>query len=266
MAGTTMTGATMTGATMTGATATDPAAPGLAPAAGRGAVSLRTRPADPHQAVRTGEGTGTRAGRSTRSGRRPQAGRRSKRLILIAGAAVLVLGAGTVGVMVLKPHGGGPAHVVAVQPKLGDFTRKPELEQQLNASQIRQQVIAKSSGQARNVVSAVYENDASAAGGSGSSPQILLFIGGNLSGVSPDGFVAGFSGQFKSAQTVSAGSMGGSASCVAAKTAGEVSLCAWADNDTFGVVASPTMSVAQLSAQMRTIRPLVERPAPHKPA
>jgi hypothetical protein len=261
----------MAGPTRTGPAVTDPAATGPTSAAGRGTVALRPRPTDPDQAVRTGEGsgtgsgTGTRARPGTRSGRRPQAGRSRKRLMLAAGAAVLVLGAGTVGVMVLKPNGGGPAHVVVVQPKLGNFTRKPALEQQLNANKIRQQVIAKSSGQARNVVSAVYENDASASGGSTSAPQILLFIGGNLSGVSPDGFIAGFSGQFRGAQTVSAGASGGSASCVAAKTAGEVSLCAWADNDTFGVVASPTMGVEQLSAQMRTIRPLVERPAPHPP-
>jgi hypothetical protein len=38
-------------------------------------------------------------------------------------------------------------------------------------------------------------------------------------------------------------------------------MCIWADNDTFGVVASPTMSLTQLSAQMREIRPTLEQPA-----
>jgi hypothetical protein len=40
--------------------------------------------------------------------------------------------------------------------------------------------------------------------------------------------------------------------------AGSVALCTWADNDTFGLVASPTMDAAQLGAQMRAIRPDVE--------
>ena len=53
------------------------------------------------------------------------------------------------------------------------------------------------------------------------------------------------------------------AACVDARgsAAGSVSLCTWADGDTFGVVASPTMGLSQLAAQMRAIRPSVERPA-----
>ena len=39
---------------------------------------------------------------------------------------------------------------------------------------------------------------------------------------------------------------------------GQPAECAWADNDTFGVVASPAMNVSQLAAQMRAIRPDVE--------
>ena len=84
-----------------------------------------------------------------------------------------------------------------------------------------------------------------------------------LSGISPSGFISSFTTQFKGAQNTSAGSMGGQAACVNAQAnvTGSITLCLWADNDTFGVVASPTMSVAQLAAQMRTIRPLVERVA-----
>jgi hypothetical protein len=40
-----------------------------------------------------------------------------------------------------------------------------------------------------------------------------------------------------------------------------VALCTWADSDTFGLVASPTMDAVQLGQQMRTIRPSVEHPA-----
>jgi len=38
-------------------------------------------------------------------------------------------------------------------------------------------------------------------------------------------------------------------------------MCTWADSDTFGVVASQTMTLGQLSAEMRAIRPGVERSA-----
>jgi hypothetical protein len=92
---------------------------------------------------------------------------------------------------------------------------------------------------------------------------VFLFIGGRLSGVSPSGFIASFTKQFQGASSTSAGSMGGQAACVNAQAsaAGNVALCTWADNNTFGLVASPTMDATQLGARMRAIRPLVERPA-----
>jgi hypothetical protein len=158
-------------------------------------------------------------------------------------------------------HGGGRTHVLVIPDKLGTFVRKPQLEHQMNIGAVRQQVIAKSAGQASHVVSAVYEN--STAVSATGQPQIMLFIGGNLAGVSPSAFVSGFTTEFRGAQAASPGSMGGSASCVKAQAAAPagVALCIWADGDTFGVVTSPTMDDAQLSAQMRAARPLIERPA-----
>jgi hypothetical protein len=123
-------------------------------------------------------------------------------------------------------------------------------------------VVSKSAGQASNVVSAVYENSAGVS--NSAPPQIVLFIGGNLTGESPSGFISSFSQQFKGAQYTSAGMLGGRAACVTANGSGgsgSVSLCTWADSDTFGVVASPDMGLTQLAAQMRTIRPGVERQA-----
>jgi len=139
--------------------------------------------------------------------------------------------------------------------------RRTQLEQQMNAKALKQQVIAKSAGQASNMVSAVYENKAGVSGNA--PPQIFLLIGGNLAGVSPAGFITSFTAQFKGAQATSAGSLGGQAACVDARgsAAGGVALCTWADGDTFGVLTSPTMNLAQLAAQMRAIRPSVERSA-----
>jgi hypothetical protein len=182
------------------------------------------------------------------------------RIWLLAGAAglVVVLSLLVGGTLLLGHH--GPTHTLVTPAKLGSFVRSTQLEQQMGARNLQQQVISRSAGQASHVIYAVYENNAAASGG---SSEVILFIGGHLSGVSPSGFISSFSTQFKGAHSTSPGSMGGSAACVNANAnvTGQVALCTWADNDTFGVVASPTMSEAQLAAQMRIIRPQVEHTA-----
>jgi hypothetical protein len=170
-----------------------------------------------------------------------------------AGLAVAVLVAG-VGYFVLS--GKGPAHVLVTPGKFGVYVRRPQLEQQMNGRELQQQVTAKSGGEVSHVVYAVYEDDAGVFGSSGP----ILLIGGNLSGVSASGFIASFTQEFKGAQKTSAGSMGGLAACVsaAANAAASVAMCIWADSDTFGVLASPTMGTAELAARMLAIRPHVE--------
>ena len=187
---------------------------------------------------------------------RARRGLTRSRIWLLAGAAGLLVVLSLLLGGRLLGHS-GPAHILVTPARLGSFIRSPQLEQQMGARNLQQQVISRSAGQASHVVYAVYENNAPA---SGSSPQVMLFIGGHLSGVSPSGFISSFSTQFKGARSTSPGSMGGSAACVNANAnvTGQVALCAWADNDTFGVVASPTMSTAQLAAQMRVVRPQVE--------
>ena len=198
-----------------------------------------------------------RGSRATRSGAR--AGKRRARVLLLAVLVVAVLAAGTVAALKFVSRGTARSHVLVAPSRLASYVRRPELEQQMNARALQRQVIAKSAGQASHVVSAVYENG----GVSGNAPQIFLFIGGNLAGQSPAGFISSFTAQFKGAAATSPGSLGGQAACVDARgsAAGTVALCTWADGDTFGVVASPTMGPSQLAAQMRAIRPSVERPA-----
>jgi hypothetical protein len=174
---------------------------------------------------------------------------------------LVVVAAGAVAALKLVSRGSGRSHVLVAPSRLASFVRRPALEQQMNARALKEQVIAKSAGQASHVVSAVYENRAGVTGSA--QPQIFLFIGGNLAGVSPAGFISSFTAQFNGARGTSAGSLGGQAACVNARSgaAGSVALCTWADGDTFGVVTSPTMDLSQLAAQMRAIRPSVERPA-----
>lgn len=211
------------------------------------------RAAEHDEAVPAGGG---RSPRAARSGRR--SGRRRSRRVLIIGAGLAVVLAAAAVAAESGLFGGGPTHVLVTPGKLGSYVRRPQLEKQMNASQLQREVIAKSAGQASHVVSAVYEDGTSSA--STKTPQMILFIGGNLSGVSPAGFIASFTQQSKGAFGTSAGSLGGSAACVNAQASvpGSVALCTWADNDTFGVVASPTMSATTLAAQLRVIRPMVE--------
>ena len=200
-----------------------------------------------------------RGSRATRSGAR--AGKRRARVLLLAVLVVAVLAAGTVAALKFVSRGTARSHVLVAPSRLASYVRRPELEQQMNARALQRQVIAKSAGQASHVVSAVYENGAGVSGNA--PPQIFLFIGGNLAGESPAGFISSFTAQFKGAQAAKAGSLGGQAACVDAQgsAAGSVALCTWADNDTFGVRASPTMDLSPLAAPMRAVRPSVERPA-----
>lgn len=230
----------------------------------RGRAAVRDAPAD-HDEVAL---AGGRSGRSSRAGRPERAGRpqrrtgrrRSRRKIMIgAGLAAVVVGAAAV--VGSGVFSGGPAHVLVTPDKLGAYVRRPQLEKQMNAAQLQKEVITKSAGQASHVVSAVYEDGTNAS--STAPPQMILFIGGNLSGVSASGFIASFTQQSKGAFVTSPGSLGGSAACVNAQASvpGSVALCTWADNDTFGVVASPTMTAARLATRLRAIRPMVEHVA-----
>jgi hypothetical protein len=125
----------------------------------------------------------------------------------------------------------------------------------MRAGQLRHSIVAQANGEARHVVAGVYE--AATSGGGHSGVQILLFIGGSLSGSSANAFIGSFVGQLPGAFDTGPGALGGRAACVPGG-AGRPAECAWADNDTFGVLASPTLSAAGLARELRQMRPLVE--------
>jgi hypothetical protein len=179
-------------------------------------------------------------------------------VLIVAAAAIFAI------VMVAFPSGpGGPAHTLVTPNQLNAFVRRPALEQQMNVGQLRQDVVNMSSGQASHVVEGVYESGTSTSGG---TPQIILFIGGNLANASPVDSVTSFTKRFKGATVTSAGSLGGKAVCVNATASepGSVAMCAWFDNDSFGEVVSPTMKASTLASSMRQIRPKVELVAKKK--
>ena len=148
-------------------------------------------------------------------------------------------------------------HVVTAPSRLLNYTLAPALAKGMNTGALRAQIIKAGNGEASQVVDGVYEDRSSPAAKNG--PVIVLFVGGHLSG-SASAFITSFTGLLPGAFVTSAGSMSGQAACVPAYS-GHLAECAWADNDTFGFIASPALSASALSAQLRQIRPLVEHTA-----
>jgi hypothetical protein len=176
-------------------------------------------------------------------------------VLALAGASAVMAGAVAV---VLTRSGGGVTHVLTTPDHLAAYTKQPQLAEQMHAATLRQQIVKESAGEAHNVIYAVYEDSTGSAAASG--PQIILFIGGNLSGTSAGSFISTFTGKLQGATTTSAGSLGGEAACVPSVD-GRVAECVWADNDTFGVVASQTLSASSLANELRQMRPMVEHQA-----
>ena len=187
-----------------------------------------------------------------RSSRR--AGRRKARhwQLLAAGVGVLAAGAAA---FELMPAGGGPAHVIATPQRVDSYIQAPALAAKMKAAQLRNNIMSQSSGEASHVVAAVYEDSAGPA--ARTAPQIVLFIGGNLSGSSANSFISSFIGRLPGAVTTAAGSLGGAAACVPG-VSGNPAECAWADDDTFGLVASTTLGERALAQELRQMRPQVE--------
>ncbi len=180
------------------------------------------------------------------------------RLWLGLGGVVIVAAAAITGIIKFEfPSHSGPAHVMVTPAKIGTYARTVDLERQVGLSQLRDEVIKMSSGQASGVVSAVYESGNSAAG---NTAQIIMFIGGHLANADPAASITSFTQEFRGAHVVSAGPMGGKAACVLEGTtaSNSRSLCVWFDNDSFGEIVSPTMNDTALAGAMRTVRPSVE--------
>jgi len=155
------------------------------------------------------------------------------------------------------PSHGGPTHHMATPPRIGSYVRTVDMEKETKVNQLRAEVIKMSSGQASNVVSAVYESGNSAAG---NTEQIVMFIGGHLANAAPASSIASFTQKFSGATVVSSGALGGKAACVeeAPGTSDSVAMCVWFDNDSFGEIVSPTMNAHALAGVMRTMRPSLE--------
>ena len=171
---------------------------------------------------------------------------------------VIAAAAAIVGILKFEfPSHSGPTHSMVTPARIDSYLRTVDMEKQTKVNELRAEVIRMSSGQASNVVSAVYESGNSAAGG---TEQIVMFIGGHLANAAPASSITSFTQKFAGAKVVSAGSLGGQAACVeeAPGTSDSVAMCVWFDNDSFGEIVSPTMNATSLANVMRTMRPSLE--------
>jgi hypothetical protein len=195
---------------------------------------------------------------SRRTGRRR--GRSNDHRLWLALLGVLVAAAAAIfGIIRFEfPSHSGPAHTMDTPARIGSYVRTVDMEKETKVNQLRAEVIKMSSGQASDVVSAVYESGNSAAG---NTEQIVMFIGGHLANAAPASSIASFTQKFAGATVVSAGAMNGKAACVeeAPGTSDSVAMCVWFDNDSFGEIVSPTMNANALGGVMRTMRPSLER-------
>lgn len=186
-------------------------------------------------------------------------GRSGDRRQWMALGAIAVVAAGAIGGVLMKyvfSGPSGPAHQVVAPQTVDGFSRSANLEKQLQVGTEAQKVARASSGQASDVVSAVYQQGSITPG---SNAQIFMFVGGKLAGADPAASIANFEQTYQPAATVSAGSLGGEAACTETHLNGQsASMCVWFDNDTFGTVVSPTMTTAKLAATMNAVRPSLE--------
>jgi hypothetical protein len=164
---------------------------------------------------------------------------------------VAVIAAGAIATDMLLPHS-SPPHAISVPARVAGFVQEPSLVTSAGASALRGQIVASSGGEATHVVDAVYEDSA----GAKASPQIVVFVGGHLAG-SAGSFIASLTQALPGAFTINAGLMQGAAACAPGRD-GRPAECAWADNDTFGVLVSPSFSATALGAELRAMRPLLE--------
>jgi hypothetical protein len=175
-------------------------------------------------------------------------------LTIVTGCLIVVL-ALAAGYLLFAPQ---PVHVITVPTQLGGFAKAPTLDAG-TARALRNKIVAGAAGEAKNVVAAVYEKTTGP--GTSSGPQIIVFIGGNLTGGGSAGdFIGGFMTQLRGSFNTSAGQLGGAAACAPGVNGGPAE-CAWADDDTFGVIVSATSNAAGLATEMRMMRPLVEHQA-----
>jgi hypothetical protein len=211
-------------------------------------------PALPREPARTTRKGSRKAGKKAAAPKpgksRTRSGKRRGIATLLVGVLVVIVGAGAYGYLKLTS---GISHRVTTPAAIGAFSRQ---QADATATNLKQKILSAGAGSVKNVVAAVYEQKKGP--GTSKGPQVVVFIGGNLTGNgSASDLIGAYMARLHKSFTTSPGSLGGQAACAPGSNGGP-SECTWADGDTFGVLVSATMSAASLADEMRQMRPLVE--------
>ena len=176
--------------------------------------------------------------------------------VIGVGVISIVAAAAIVGILKSGSPGGVMAHTVVTPAALGPYKLTPDLEKNVGLATLATSVAKMSDGPTSEIRARVYEKPALG----GTVPQLLEVIAGRLPSTSPAASIVTLIQSYPSGHIVSAGPMVGSAACFeqTAGTADSVAMCAWSDNDSFGILASPTLSAASLANLMVQDRPLIE--------
>ncbi|HEY1623183.1 MAG TPA: hypothetical protein VGG16_05235 [Streptosporangiaceae bacterium] len=204
------------------------------------------------------QGTGSQAAMD-----RPRIGKRRGRsgdrrlwfglggVMAVAAAAIFVI------VEFWFPTQSGPTHTLSMPNKIGSSFVRSNAVGAKDLYNLRQEFVQMTHGQATDVQSGAFQAGGPATGG---TPEVVMTIDAHLANDDAASSMTGFKNVYKNAGTVSAGPMGGLAACAesTASNANDVAICAWFDNDSFGVLISPSMNARELANQLQTFRSAVE--------
>jgi hypothetical protein len=154
------------------------------------------------------------------------------------------------------PSSSGPAHTLVMPNKLGAYTSTKVVDK-ADIARLREEFVTM---KATDVLSGTYQAGGIATGG---PLQIVMTIDAHLANDNAAASIAGFMQEYKNSFVVPAGPLGGQAACAESEVgnADDVAICAWFDNDSFGVVVSPSMDAKTLSGQLQMFRSAVEHVA-----
>jgi hypothetical protein len=203
--------------------------------------------------------TGAHPGLARRIGRRR--GRSGDRRLWFGLGGVMAVAAAAIFLIIQFefPSNTGPTHTLAMPSKVGaTYLRTTSDDAKL--AKLRQQFVQMTHGQATDVLSGAFQAGGVATGG---TPEIVMTIDAHLLHDNVATSMTDFLQVYKNAGMVPAGPLGGEAACAESATgnADNVSICAWFDDDSFGVLLSPSMNANALAGELQTFRSSVERVA-----
>jgi len=191
-----------------------------------------------------------------RIGRR-RGGSKDHRLWIGLGGVVIVAAAAIFGIVKFEFPAGGEAHTLTTPATIDScYARNAGLAKSMGLPALINKMTKTSGG--TDPVSAAYEGPCGTT--ASSATQIVAVLEAHLANDSPAGGIHGFEQEYPGAKSVSAGPLAGEAACTESNSisSSSVALCSWFDDDSFGVIFSPTMSPTQLATAMLKIRSAVE--------